>query len=408
MDKHNYRSIQMNFFPTTILLTKAKFMGKTLVVFILSLLLFFPTPALAFDLGGFLKDVQKVDLNKVVNDVQKVDFNKVVNDIQKGDLNKVSNELQKIDFNPVINLIKNTVNSPASVDPSIAYNQELQSYISKLTGDFKNILESIQKLPTLPEKEGQESLATIDSQLQKLKEDSSNRAKQFDTWSNEQQKKYQELLNNINTMYQEQQVLKGEVEAKKAELPIVESELGLEGSEYDKAYKKYEEINREVQYNLNITRFVSGLMGFDQPLPLGFKNPYEDKIREAERKNHELIPVRNDLKSRLDRISQLRNAVESKKAELRSKQSRIDTLEQNKTKLESNRQTIAEAAVLATRMSSFCNKAENDINLAKQNIGNVKEYADALASFSDPDILGEIKDLATLVTNLSNKVSQGI
>ena len=209
-------------------------------------------------------------------------------------------------------------------------------------------------------------------------------------------------------MYQEQQVLKGEVEAKKAELPIVESELGLEGSEYDKAYKKYEEINREVQYNLNITRFVSGLMGFDQPLPLGFKNPYEDKIREAERKNHELIPVRNDLKSRLDRISQLRNAVESKKAELRSKQSRIDTLEQNKTKLESNRQTIAEAAVLATRISSFCNKAENDINLAKQNIGNVKEYADALASFSDPDILGEIKDLATLVTNLSNKVSQGI
>lgn len=184
-------------------------------------------------MGGFLKDVQKVDLNKVVNDVQKVDFNKVVNDIQKGDLNKVSNELQKIDFNPVINLIKNTVNSPASVDPSIAYNQELQSYISKLTGDFKNILESIQKLPTLPEKEGQESLATIDSQLQKLKEDSSNRAKQFDTWSNEQQKKYQELLNNINTMYQEQQVLKGEVEAKNAELPIVERELGLEGSQYD-------------------------------------------------------------------------------------------------------------------------------------------------------------------------------
>lgn len=408
MDKHNYRSIQMNFFPTTILLTKAKFMGKTLVVFILSLLLFFPTPALAFDLGGFLKDVQKVDLNKVVNDVQKVDFNKVVNDIQKGDLNKVSNELQKIDFNPVINLIKNTVNSPASVDPSIAYNQELQSYISKLTGDFKNILESIQKLPTLPEKEGQESLATIDSQLQKLKEDSSNRAKQFDTWSNEQQKKYQELLNNINTMYQEQQVLKGEVEAKNAELPIVERELGLEGSQYDEAYKKYEKLNREIQDNLaaarHIRRELDGLT-FD---PLGLKSSFNAEIRKYEGENQKLEPLRNDLKSRLDRISQLRNAVESKKAELRSKQSRINTLEQNKTKLESNRQTIAEAAVLATRISSFCNKAENDINLAKQNIGNVKEYADALASFSDPDILGEIKDLATLVTNLSNKVSQGI
>jgi chromosome segregation ATPase len=386
----------MNFFPSKILLNKVKFMGKTLVVFILSLLLFFPTPALAFNLSGFL------------NDIQKVDFNKVVNDIQKGDLNQVSNELQKIDFNPVVNLIKNTVNPPASVDPSIAYNQELQSYISKLTVDFKGILESIQKLPTLPEKEGQESLATIDSQLQKLKEDSSNRAKQFDTWSNEQQKKYQELLNNINTMYQEQEVLKREVEAKKAELPMVERELGLEGSKYDEAYNKYEKLNREIQDNLaaarHVRRELDGLT-FD---PLGLKSSFNEEIRKYEGKNQELEPLRNDLKSRLDRISQLRNAVESKKAELRSKQSRIDTLEQNKTKLESNKQTIAEAAVLATRMSSFCNKAENDINLAKQNIGNVKEYADALSSFSDPDILGEIKDLATLVTNLSNKVSQGI
>ncbi|MFM6455757.1 MAG: hypothetical protein ACKPH7_28565 [Planktothrix sp.] len=400
MDKHNYRSIQMNFCSTKILLSKAKFIGKTLVVFILSLLLFFPTPALAFDFNSFL--------NKAVNEIQKVDLNKVVNDIQKGDLNQVSNELQKIDFNPVINLIKNTVNSPASVDPSIAYNQELQSYISKLTVDFKGILKSIQELPNLPEKEGQESLATIDSQLQKLKEDSSNRAKQFDTWSSEQKKKYEELLNNINTMYQEQQVLKREVEAKKAELPMVERELGLEGSKYDEAYNKYEKLNREIQDNLaaarRVRRELDGLT-FD---PLGLKSSFNEEIRKYEGKNQELEPLRNDLKSRLDRISQLRNAVESKKAELRSKQSRIDTLEQNKTKLESNRQTIAEAAVLATRMSSFCNRAENDINLAKQNIGNVKEYADALSSFSDPDILGEIKDLATLVTNLSNKVSQGI
>ncbi|MFM6188658.1 hypothetical protein [Planktothrix sp.] len=287
-------------------------------------------------------------------------------------------------------------------------NQELQSYISKLTVDFKGILKSIQELPNLPEKEGQESLATIDSQLQKLKEDSSNRAKQFDTWSSEQKKKYEELLNNINTMYQEQQVLKREVEAKKAELPMVERELGLEGSKYDEAYNKYEKLNREIQDNLaaarRVRRELDGLT-FD---PLGLKSSFNEEIRKYEGKNQELEPLRNDLKSRLDRISQLRNAVESKKAELRSKQSRIDTLEQNKTKLESNRQTIAEAAVLATRMSSFCNRAENDINLAKQNIGNVKEYADALSSFSDPDILGEIKDLATLVTNLSNKVSQGI
>ncbi len=381
--------MSMKFLTNKSLLSKAKIVGKTLVVLILSVLLFNPTPVLAFDLNNFLNSIKSGDLNQTVNELQKVDLNKI-------DLNKV---------NQVVNDIRNTVNPPANVAPSLDYNKELQSYISKLKVDFNRILDSIRKLSSLPEKEGQESLATIESQLQELQNNSSSRATQFDTWSKEQQKKYEELLNNINTMYQEQQVLKREVEAKKAELPIVERELGLEGSKYDEAYNRYKEIDREVQYNLNVTRLTAGLMGLDQPLPLGFRTPEQEKIREAERKNHELIPVRDQLKSQLDRVLQLRNAVESKKSELVTKQSRIETLERNKTKLESDRQTIADGAVLATKMSSFCNMAKNEIDLAKQKLGVVKGYVDVTSSFTDPDTLAETRELDEMLAKLTNKLS---
>lgn len=386
--------MQMKFLTNKSLLSKAKFMWKTLVVLILSVLLFNPTPALAFNLDNFVNSIKSGDLNQTVNELQKVDLNKI-------DLNKVDLK-QVVD---VVNDIKNTVNPPANVAPSLDYNKELQSYISKLKVDFNRILDSIRKLSSLPEKEGQESLATIESQLQELQNDSSSRATQFDTWSKEQQKKYEELLNNINTMYQEQQVLTREVKAKEAELPIVERELGLEGSKYEEAYNRYKEIDREVQYNLNVTRLIVGFMGLDKPLPLGFRNPEQEKIREAERKNHELIPVREQLKSQLDRVSQLRNAVESKKAEIRSKQSRIETLERNKTKLESDKQKIASAVVLANKMSSFCNKAENKIDLAKEKLGSVKAYADVVRSFNDSGILGEIRELDEMLAKLTDELS---
>ncbi|AVZ30779.1 hypothetical protein [Nodularia spumigena] len=401
----------MKFLTNKSLLSKAKFMWKTLVVLILSVLLFNPTPALAFNLNNFVNSIKSGDLNQTVNELQKVDLNKI-------DLNKVDLK-QVVD---VVNDINNTVNPPANVAPSLDYNKELQSYISKLKVDFDRILDSIRKLSSLPEKEGQESLATIESQLQELQEGqeslatiesqlqelqnySSSRATQFDTWSSEQEKKYKELLNNINTMYREEQVLTREVKAKEAELPLLERQLGLEGSEYQKAYDEYQRLNREIQDNLVKLRLIRMELDELQFDPFGIKSSFNEDIRELEAKNQSLEPRRNDLKSRFYRISTLRNAVKSKQSELVAKQSRIETLKRNQTKLESDKQKIASAVVLANEMSSFCNKAKEKIDSAKQKSETVTEYADALLSFSDPDILGEIRELEQLIVDLTKNLA---
>jgi hypothetical protein len=47
---------------------------------------------------------------------------------------------------------------------------------------------------------------------------------------------------------------------------------------------------------------------------------------------------------------------------------------------------------------------EKRINLAIQKAGNVKEYGDALKSFSDPDILGEISELNEMVAKLTTNL----
>jgi len=385
----------MKFLTNKSLLSKTKSMWKTLVVLILSVLLFNPTPALAFNLNNFVNSIKSGDLNQTVNELQKVDLNKI-------DLNKVDLK-QVVD---VVNDIRNTVNPPANVAPSLDYNKEIQSYLSKLKVDFNRILDSIRKLSSLPEKEGQESLAAIESQLQELQNDSSSRATQFDTWSKEQQQKYKELLNNINTMSQEQKTLENEVKAKEAELPLLERQLGLEGSEYQKAYDEYQRLNREIQDNLGGMRMLR--MQLDSALqfdPLGLKSSVNQDIRKLELQNQSLEPRRNDLKSRFDRISTLRNAVKSKKTEMVAKQSRIETLKRNQTKLENDNQRIGEAVVLSNKMSSFCNMAKNEIDLAKQKLGIVKGYVDVTSSFTDPDTLAETRELDEMLAKLTNKLS---
>ncbi|CUR33993.1 hypothetical protein [Planktothrix tepida] len=42
--------------------------------------------------------------------------------------------------------------------------------------------------------------------------------------------------------------------------------------------------------------------------------------------------------------------------------------------------------------------------MAIQKAGNVKEYGDALKSFSDPDILSEISELNGMVANLTTNL----
>jgi hypothetical protein len=70
--------------------------------------------------------------------------------------------------------------------------------------------------------------------------------------------------------------------------------------------------------------------------------------------------------------------------------------------LESENKRLSEGIVLTNKISKLCANLEKRINLAIQKFGNVKEYADALNSFNDPDILSEINELTQLIADLNN------
>ncbi|MEB3177873.1 MAG: hypothetical protein VKL59_02360 [Nostocaceae cyanobacterium] len=72
---------------------------------------------------------------------------------------------------------------------------------------------------------------------------------------------------------------------------------------------------------------------------------------------------------------------------------------------EENNQNLSKVIVLTNKISQLCDDLEKRINLAKQKSGNVKEYADALRSFSDSDILGEISELDKFVADLTKNLS---
>ncbi|WP_153038591.1 hypothetical protein [Nodularia spumigena] len=63
---------------------------------------------------------------------------------------------------------------------------------------------------------------------------------------------------------------------------------------------------------------------------------------------------------------------------------------------------------LTKKISTLCDDLERRINLATQKFGNVKEYADALNSFRDSDVLTEITELNTLLADLTKNLASAV
>ncbi|MCX5965153.1 MAG: hypothetical protein NT070_19110 [Cyanobacteria bacterium] len=78
--------------------------------------------------------------------------------------------------------------------------------------------------------------------------------------------------------------------------------------------------------------------------------------------------------------------------------------QRTKQDLELLRQNLPNTIVLTNMISKLSDNLEKRINLAKQKSGNVKDYADALQSFSDPDMLGEISELDKFIADLTNNL----
>ncbi|MEB3177871.1 MAG: hypothetical protein VKL59_02350 [Nostocaceae cyanobacterium] len=144
--------MKMIFFTDKSLLTKAKMVCKTLVVLILSVLLFAPTPALA---------LQDYSIPQAI-----------------------------------------PVTQPVYVVPTLGldYNNTIQSYISNTKVELGGILTAIKKLPTLSYENGKTTVAEINSKLEKIQADAGKNTANFQNLSNEAQMKYQEVLDAIKNL----------------------------------------------------------------------------------------------------------------------------------------------------------------------------------------------------------------
>ena len=73
--------------------------------------------------------------------------------------------------------------------------------------------------------------------------------------------------------------------------------------------------------------------------------------------------------------------------------------------LQESNNKLSNTITLTNKISKLCDQLEKRINLATQKFGNVKEYADALNSFSDPDVLTEITELNTSLAKLTENLA---
>lgn len=278
MDTQNYRIMKMTFFTQKNLLSQAKIVWKTLVILILAVLLFVPTPALALD-----------------------------------------------------------------------YNGTIQSYVSNVRVELDSVLTAIKKLPNLSYETGKTTLSEIESQLQKLQTEAGKNAADFQKLSDEGEKEYKNVLNEINKLYASQQAMEKEVQRNEVEYQQKQSEL----ERIQRAAKK---LGSQVD-----NQFIQGADNF-------------------------------------------RKYLETNKSNLLLIRSRLNALIDSRTKLEKDNQKLSEGIVLTNKICTLSDHLEKRINLATQKAGNVTGYGEELKSFSDPDILAEISELNEMVANLTTNL----
>lgn len=352
MDTQNFKSMKMISSLNKNLLSKAKVVWKTLVVLVLSVLLFAPTPALALD-----------------------------------------------------------------------YNGTLQTYVSTTKVEIDGVLTSIKKLPTQSYENGKTTLAEIDNKLQKIQTDAGKNAKTFQNLSAQAQREYEQVLNQINQQDKSRRLtllanqttnLPSLTNASNRSLALAISASGRWGwarqpeyssdangklSDRDCPGCRFPNLRIGTLVAMKNNRVVS--YGSDHLLSLHpgetisfiFNDGiYDDNIGSQTLTYYfvfdkSLSPWNNENNYFI------------------SKNGNNVTIQYSVKNLESEKQRLANGIVLTNKISQLCDDLEKRVNLAKQKSGNVKEYADALNSFSEPDILTEIAELNTFVANLTKNLT---
>ncbi|MEB3177872.1 MAG: hypothetical protein VKL59_02355 [Nostocaceae cyanobacterium] len=344
----------MQFFHHKSLLSSVNFAWKTLVVLILSVLLFVPTPALALD-----------------------------------------------------------------------YNATLQTYVSNTKVELDGVLTSIKKLSSLSYENGKTTLAEIDSKLHKIQTDAGNNAKEFKKLSDKAQIEYEQILTQINQ--QDTSMRLTLLANQETNLPSLTNNLNNPVSVNISAtgqwnYGTQIPFNRLVNANGNpgsAGRFQSSLRfpNISPAVLVTVKN--NTVLGSGMQHSFNLLPnetasfINNDAggnygdNSGSQTINYSVSSRINEKDYFFSKNGNKVTIQYSVKNLDSEKQRLANGIVLTNKISKLCDDLEKRVNLAKQKAGNVKEYADALRSFSDPDILSEIAELDQLVADLTKNLLLG-
>jgi hypothetical protein len=360
----------MAFFPQKNLLNQAKIVWKTLVILLLSALLFVPKPALALN-----------------------------------------------------------------------HKDSLQPYISNVKVELDGVLKLINKLPNLTYENGQKTLAEIDAKLQKIQTDAGKNATIFQKLSDESQKDYEKILNRINQL-QKEQANQGYNENITLEYKVfspnpITRDISIFGD--NKYVYFFDFVTNHCEANKPVPEGDTGYIFF-KFLPcverlVGYDNDDNLKSFKEAMKLYYIIDriyqvavykgCKTDLSAKefmdcavpaLDQANtggqnlansgtyyiQAAGAITRKPETIRFLEAYY--IEKSLRTLRIETPVLQKAIVLTNKISQLSDHLEKRINLATQKAGNVKEYGDALKSFSDPDILGEISELNEMVANLTTNV----
>ncbi|WP_254173512.1 hypothetical protein [Planktothrix pseudagardhii] len=362
--------MKIKFFTQKDLLNQAKIVWKTLVILILAVLLFVPTPALALD-----------------------------------------------------------------------YNGTLQSYIFNVKVELDGVLTAIKKLPNLSYESGKATLSEIDSQLQKIQTEARKNATDFQQLSNESQREYENRLNRINQL-QKEQANQGYNENITLEYKVfspnpITRDISIFGD--NKYVYFFDFVINHCEANKPVPEGKTGYIYFTF-LPcverlVGSDNDDNLKNFKEAMKLYYIIDriyqvavyngCKTDLSSKefmncavpaLDQATaggpnlansgtyyiQAAGAITRKPETIRFLEAYY--IEKSLRTLRIETPVLQKAIVLTNKISQLSDHLEKRINLAIQKAGNVKEYGDALKSFSDPDILSEISELNGMVANLTTNL----
>ena len=371
-----------------------KFVWKTLVVFILSALLFFPTPVLALDYSG---DVQsyisnvKVDLDSVLGDIKKL--RNLSYEQGKTALAQIDTRLQTIQTNARENATKFQKLSDQLQQEyqenlnKISKDQVLSKYAEQLESDFsKPYFSDRQKRPGLKVEE----TAILYEGGKKYCQNQGYNTDDGGNWVSTKQP-FPSCLKDYLVFVRKLRNIKDTLDfffpTDVGERSVYGQTILQNLGDYGVLKTLYTGSKDFCQASGITTVSSSSFSGCaDSYFRLISKEVVTSDIRNA---TYYIMPWTS---RQTFETNYLINSVRALHYLIN-----IGTLQEGNKKL-------ANSITLTSKISKLCDNLEKRIKLANQKYGTVKEYADHLKSFSDPIILDEISELDQSIADISKNL----